>query len=67
MTLGEAAGGLLAAYIDQVDLDSPDYMMRRREILAAIPAECWFVDRTHKIAYLVTIQAIIDKVEEDWL
>ena len=59
MTLGEAAGIVLAAHIDQKPLD----LAVRRDVLRAIPAECRFVSDTHEIAVLTTIQAILDYVD----
>ena len=59
MTLGEAAGVLLAAYVDQKPLDP----MVRRNVLSAMPAECRFVSDTHEIAVLATIQAVLDYVD----
>ena len=60
MTLGEAAGALIAAQIDQTPLDPAV----RRDVLRAIPAECRFVSDTHDIAVLATIQAILDYVDD---
>ena len=63
MTIGEAAGIMLQHYIDQKDLDPAI----RRDVLSAIPPECRFVvAETHQLAYLEMIQAVIDKVQQDW-
>ena len=65
MTLGEAAGILLAAYIDQKPLDP----RTRRAVLERVPAEWRYVEesepRKGTLAYLPMIQAILDFHEHE--
>lgn len=56
MTIGQAAGELLAAYIDDTKID----FLRRREIMLTLPPECRFIDPEGRIQNLSTIQAIFD-------
>lgn len=65
MTLGEATGALLAAYIDGKDLDAPRFIPIRRRIMATIPIECRYVTRDHKLAYMTIIQAVMDKINRE--
>ena len=65
MTLGEAAGILLAAHVDQKPLDP----QTRRAVLQAVPPECRYVEasepRQGTLAYLPMIQAILDFREHE--
>ena len=56
LTLGEAAGKLLANYIDK----TPITLAERRNVLMAIPAECRFINKNHELATITIIQAVLD-------
>lgn len=61
MTLGEAVGLLVAAYIDKRSIS----LEERRAILKILPFECRYIENgSHEILALVTLQAVMDYQEE---
>lgn len=56
LTLEEAAGKLLTAYLSEIPLIGQE----RRDVLKAIPAECRFMRNSGELAYMTMIEAIMD-------